>query len=531
MRWALASFALGALLFTGSVHAEDAYVEGTVLGADSTDLVVDLGSSRGATDGAIVELWRPLRIKHPVTGQMLTDRFLVGRLRLIQVRPNLALAQPSGVLARVPQPGDVVRLSRATVAPPLTTPPPVATGTNVPPIVITPAPVANLDADAQSLSTLFESLRGKAPQDRAEAYEDYARSHPRSRFVQVLLEEGAAFRAQSGAGRAAAPVTVSKSPKAVVARSFAPATRAFAGAPLAIAIELTGEVQGAVLFAFAPSTGGYEPTPMTRNGDGYFEATLPGRLVVTPGVQYFIEAAGESGKMAPLEGSSTTPLLIEVEDKPVPMPRIPVRAQFALWTDFAAWNTKKLNDYASQTEGLFGVRFGDTGVRAVRTGFGVYRGVGGTLAQLDSVVGPTNVGLTYGYLETELAPAAIYSFVLRAIVGLGQNGISAGMQGFMRMGNDRKTNLLLGGEVLSGVGLRGIAQLEWSATPRFPIMFRTEVTNQPAGLQGGDVGVRLIAQAGYRITDHFTAALRASYQGRTINHAGPGGGAAVEYSW
>lgn len=79
--------------------------------------------------------------------------------------------------------------------------------------------------------------------------------------------------------------------------------------------------------------------------------------------------------------------------------------------------------------------------------------------------------------------------------------------------------------------MRGIAQLEWSAAPRWPIMFRTEVTNQPIGTSGGDVGVRLIAQAGFRITDRFTAALRASYQGRTINHAGPGGGAAVEYSW
>src|ERR1035437_4853073 len=151
------------------------------------------------------------------------------------------------------------------------------------------------------------------------------------------------------------------------------------------------------------------------------------------------------------------------------MAPIPVRAQFAMWTDFAVWNTKKLNDYASQTEGLFGVRFGDTGVRALRTGFGVYRGVGGTLAMLDAGENPSKVGLTYGYLETELAPAAIYSFVLRAVVGLGQSGIGGGMQGFMRIGSDQKTNLLLGGEVLSGVGIRGIAQLEWSATPRVPI--------------------------------------------------------------
>jgi hypothetical protein len=72
-------------------------------------------------------------------------------------------------------------------------------------------------------------------------------------------------------------------------------------------------------------------------------------------------------------------------------------------------------------------------------------------------------------------------------------------------------------------------------------MFRSEVTNQPAGsahteqsgvsTSQGDVGVRLIAQVGYRIMPSLTVALRASYQGRTINHAGPGGGAAVSYQW
>lgn len=516
-----AALVLGALLLAPLARAEDAWVEGTVLGADGTDLVVDLGTSRGASDGTTVELWRTVRIKHPVTGQMLTDRFLVGKLRLTQVRPNLALAQPSGELTRVPQPGDVVRLAKATL-PVTTLPPPIA-------VVPVPAPT-NVDADAQSLSALFESLREKTPQFRAAAYEAYARTHPQSRFVTVLIEEAAALR-KADAAPVAAPVAAAPRSNPVEAKSFRAATDAFANTPLEVAIELSGDYQGAVLFAYSSEKSGYVPMPMKREGDGYFAATIPPALVATPRVKYFIEASGSDGAMVPVEGTSEVPLAIEVRDKPSPMAPIPVRIQFSLWTDFATWNTKKFDDYASQTEGLFGVRFGDTGVRAIRTGFGVYRGVGGTLDQLDSPTGPSKVGLTYGYLETELAPATIYSIVVRAVVGLGQDGIGGGMQGFMRIGSDRKTNLLVGGEVLSGVGLRGIAQLEWSAAPRWPIMFRTEVTNQPIGTSGGDVGVRLIAQAGFRITDRFTAALRASYQGRTINHAGPGGGAAVEYSW
>jgi hypothetical protein len=74
-------------------------------------------------------------------------------------------------------------------------------------------------------------------------------------------------------------------------------------------------------------------------------------------------------------------------------------------------------------------------------------------------------------------------------------------------------------------------------------MIRSEVTDQPVGTSSShevvpgfatgssDVGVRAIVQAGYRFTEGFVVALRASYQGRTINHAGPGAGAAMEYRW
>src|SRR5262249_47921198 len=75
-------------------------VEGHVVELSEGDIVVDLAHQRGATDGAIVELWRPLSVKHPVTGQTVTDRFLIGRLKLVQVRDALSLARAEGKLAR-----------------------------------------------------------------------------------------------------------------------------------------------------------------------------------------------------------------------------------------------------------------------------------------------------------------------------------------------------------------------------------------------------------------------------------------------
>ena len=41
-------------------------MEGHVIELSEGDIVVDLAHQRGATGGAIVELWRPLAVKHPL---------------------------------------------------------------------------------------------------------------------------------------------------------------------------------------------------------------------------------------------------------------------------------------------------------------------------------------------------------------------------------------------------------------------------------------------------------------------------------
>ena len=184
-------------------------------------------------------------------------------------------------------------------------------------------------------------------------------------------------------------------------------------------------------------------------------------------------------------------------------------------------------------------------MRALRSGFGVYRGIGGSLEELDRQgLEPRKVGLTYGYLEGEYGVSSFVGLVVRGVVGLLDSGVSGGAQAFVRIGSDKKTNLLLGGEVLGGVGLRGITELSLTTFEQFPILFRTEVTNQPAGvtaraggepgntsLEQGEVGARAIAQIGYRVIPPLVVALRGSYQGRTIRHAGPGAGGAVTFTW
>jgi hypothetical protein len=531
-RWGAAAIAFAIASGAASARADTAPVTGVVVAADGGDLILDIGGSKGAKDDDVVEIWRPIQVRHPVTHQLISDRFLIGHLKLSQVRPALSLAAPEGTLSRAPKVGDVVVLHPAPPPPtptPTVTPTPTRTPTPTPTPAPTYTPTPAPDRDAAELSALFYSLHGASPETRADRYERFARSHSESRFARSLLEEAQALRVSAALERP--PQT----PDPVV--SFRAPERAYAGRALRLGVELRHGCKGAVLYVTTADKTTFTAIPMAPDGGDYFAATIP-KEEVRKDLRVFVEGIDQDGKAHPSDASHRIEVIVRPDVVLVPK----VLAQAGVWSDFATYNTRAFNDWTFQTEGYFGARFRDTGLRAVRSGFGVYRGVGGSLHDLDDLgLAGRDVGLTYGYLEAEAAFSHIVSLIGRAVVGLDQDGVEPGAQAFIRFGNDLGTNLLLGGEVLGGVGVRGIAELDWNAGPRFPIMFRSEVTNQPAGsahpesggVSGsqGDVGVRLIVQGGYRITPAFAVALRASYQGRTIYHAGPGGGAAVTYQW
>jgi hypothetical protein len=364
----------------------------------------------------------------------------------------------------------------------------------------------------------------------------------------VLEEEARALRALVVRTEGAAE------PAMAAGLDFDPIARAPELTPLRIAIELAPRFTGAVLHSRHVGAKTYVSSPMKTVGPGYFAATVAADEVRAPGVEYFIEGVETSGGITPLVGSAPDPRSAVVEDTAAIAVGTRPLVIGTVLTDYASFDAKSRNDFVWQTEGSVGVRFADEGIRAVRSGFGVYRGRGGTLEELDQLgLRGRGVGLTYGHLEGEYAFTSLYALVLRGILGLKESGISGGAQAFFRVGNDRRTNLLLGGEVLGGIGLRGITELQWNTIRRVPIVLRTEVTTQPAGATNdssagappagtspptqsvsngqGEIGVRAIVQVGYRLTDAFTLAGRVSYQGRTINHSGPGAGAAVTYEW
>jgi hypothetical protein len=398
------------------------------------------------------------------------------------------------------------------------------------------------DPDARALSVLFDGLTGQSIEVRIERYEGWAKAHPDSRFVPVLLEEARNLRALLSAdGQAPAELPV--------ARSFEQPKTVLAGSSFTIGVEIAGPVVGAVLQLRLADEPAFTPMAMKSVGPGYYVVTVPRERVVGPSLSFFVDAVIAGGGAVAVVASSATPSVIKVLQAPSPKPLQTYESTFSLWTDYADYNRLRGNDYAWQTEGYFGMRFSDVGVRAVRSGFGVYKGKGGAVADLDEAVPPLKprtVGLSYGYIEGEFGLTAAFALIGRAVVGLGEEGVTGGGQAFIRIGSDKKTNFMIGGEFLGGIGIRGITQVELNMFPRFPIILRSEVTNQPAGtkpdggriqdltgksVSEGDLGVRAIAQAGYRVTPNLTFFLRGSYQGRTINHAGPGAGAGMTFSW
>lgn len=519
MRKRVLGVGLVGLLFTRSAAAE----EGTLLAIDTGDLVFDIGRA-AVRQGQVVELWRPVRLKHPVTGKVVVDRFKIATVKLTDVQAVMSLGRVEQGSQRQPQTGDIVIVPEdaAPVKPARPAPAPATAvasavhASTAPPVtVVKPVP------EQQELSELMISLEASDPSARVAAYRGFVKGRPRSPYAKVLTEEADGLER---ADRKNPP------PEAPYLVRTAPLQRMRPGTEQRYAIELDDRFRGAVVHVRRHGATAYRSIPLRAIGPRYWSAVLPGDAIEEPAMDYFVEGV-KDGRALPIVGSAASPRQVEVDERPVTGKRDGTLATLALTSELASFNLKKANDWLFQTEGAFGWRLDDTGIRAVRSGFGVLRGKGGSLSDLDQLGrDPRDVGLTYGWLETELGLAHRFSLIARPILGLREGGITGGAQGFFRIGNDLETNLLVGGEGLATVGLRGVVQLEWRTIPRFPVALRSEVTNQPAGV-GGDIGVRVIGQVGYEVIKDLAVSVRGSYQGRTINHAGPGAGAGVSYQW
>lgn len=285
--------------------------------------------------------------------------------------------------------------------------------------------------------------------------------------------------------------------------------------------------------------GPYTGFTLKLDDRGQGRVHLPAELVRAPGFAYFVEAELPGDRAQAVLGEAAAPHWCSVAPPAGQVVRSGM-SRVKLTTEYVSFNRKQRNDWYVLTEGDYLLRMPEDVrmLRGVAVGYGHYRGEGGPVDEIDSGLSqPQQAAFTYGYLELHLSAHELFAIMPRVQVGLGrpedgrQNSrgeLTAGVQLRVRIGRDMGTHLVLAGQAVPEVGNRAFVRLNLGLSERFPLAFEVHVTDQPVG-EG--LGVRVVAEAGARITDAFALAARISYQGRTIEHTGFGSGLSLTFDW
>ncbi len=532
---AVVCVALGA---TSMARAQEP-IRATVVRIEGEDVFLDLARPI-AREGFVLALYRPVEVRHPITRRTLRDRFQIGELEITQPGDVLSIAHTRGGMSRNVEVGDV-----AEAAPPPPSPPQVAevgpTASQVEcaeaAAPLCPAlPLA--DPEEGALTRAFVATLGQPIGRRLVVYRSYLSQFPSS-------PHRAAIEADLEALSALAPhvrsrdISRGRLRELRAALQMQPIERAIAGQPRTIGLAVrAGAGIVAVRFQYRPrGERAYAVLDLVPDADGHVRGTLPGEAIAPPGFDYFIEVVDDAGLAVEAFASAAHPSSVAVAgaEPAVNTPRSRARLS-SEYVSFDTFATGAGRDYYVIVEGdvlyriLYSVLYG------VRLGYGSLEGRGRPLRELDMGMPGRDVGWAYGYLELEARFHELFSMVGRFTIGVGQpsdpavqaEGVRAGAQVRVRIGEELGTHLLLGGEFLPELGLRGYIALQWELAASWPTRAEVHITDQP---NFADIGVRVVLEQGYRFESWLALSVRLSYQGRRIDHTGLGAGLALTFDW
>ena len=521
-------------------------VSGHIVRIDGDDVFVDVGAS-DARDGAELELFRTITVRHPVTRRVVRDRFSFGKLRIVELGESLSIARVVGTPHWTVEVGDAVELG-AGRARPVAQPPAGAATAQRTSAAIAAAPCRECpecettcppaaDAHTEEIVAVWRATLGRAPEERERLYGIFLERNPTSPHVPTVRAEIEAMRSlrEREAGLSGAPATDRPSEAEPPLAAATALDRVLEGQPVEIAAAYRPGEQARLVLYVASGDEPYEAIVMEPDGRGHARATVPASYVARTGFRYFLEAIPANGDPIAVLGSGHAPMVVEV----VPLDPVPDpdgRSRVRLSSEIVSFNGFEGNDWYVITEADFLYRTLLPVLYAVRMGYGNVTGEGGTVEDLDERgIAPQRAGFTYGYLESELRINELFGLITRATVGLGRpehendEGLRGGFQLRVRIGEERGTNLVLAGETIPEIGQRAYIGLTWVAIERVPMTAEVHVTDQP--INSDELGVRGVYEVGLEVTDNVALATRISYQGRTIDHAGLGAGLAATFDW
>jgi len=488
-----------------------------VLRIEGSDAFVDIGRADAAAPGAKLRVYRVIEARHPATGKVLRDRFLLGEAEVLEAGEALSrIGGAKDLLVRL-EVGDEVELASAPPVTPTAPTAPTASRPGTP-----PAP----DAERAALRAAWDAALKLPPPERARVWEGFLAAWPQTELAGPIRAEIALLRA---APEGSTEEDASDAPVAAVMKTGAPNT-ALAGEPVFITLtHLAGPApQVAMVHWRAPGAPGFQTLHMRAEPTGHFRAQLPQEAVAEPALEYFVEVADEDGASQVVAGSATSPQRVAIQ---LPSSARPIerdhRSRVRIHDEYVDFNRFKGNDVYNLFEVDFLYRVLTT-VHSVRVGFGSYQGRGTPKELLDTDAVPKRVGFTYGFSELEIRLHESLAGLGRVSAGVNRQGLSTGLELGLRIGSETGTSLTLRGATLSKIGKRANLALAWDAVEGWPMSAEVVVTNEPIG---EDLGVRLLYTVGRSITPWLDLSGRVGYQLRDINHSGLTLGLGTTFHW
>lgn len=557
-----------------------------VLAVDGQDVYLDLGAQDGVGAGTALELLHEVTARDPRTGAVLRDRFSLGALVVHKSGPRVSVARGSAELVQRILPGDRVRMLSAArrfvdpwqelldAAAPSPTPEPV------------PAPTSAEPIDHIALAgEAWQDTLGKPTHQRLARWQKLLERDPRTPYRAAIEAELESLRQQQASRDAALARARERSHEDRAPRvarlasqllgteqgpplAAAELPRAVPGRPLALAflVREPARVTQAWLFVRPAGEPGFRRLPLRRDGDVYLRVDLEAELVRAPRLDWYVEAeltqtSAASPSITPVIGSQTSPRTIAIDpvvtEPAVERGRSHIDAKID-YVDFDGGLADGFDQYY-QAELDFTYRFLDP-VYAVRLGFGTLSGTGGPKDIIDEdTTGRcldqagdyrcSKVSFSYVYTEFELRLRPQVALLLRPQAGLlttdrkmeAETGRCSGQEltgcefhtrfgarARVRFGTETGTNLAIGAGFTSGVGTLLEAAYQWFPTRAVPVQLVVQVTDMPVP---ENLGVRLVADVGWRQLSWLYPSARVSYQARDIDHAGFSGGLALNFDW
>ncbi len=279
-------------------------------------------------------------------------------------------------------------------------------------------------------------------------------------------------------------------------------------------------------------------TKVSRDAEGY-HATISASQAAEPGIAYWVVERLPDGSERAVFGSATEPQPLHIQVDPSDSrearllhlahgqrSRIAFRGEWVSLGDFDVANTSADDEHDRyyHLEARYAYRFYRS-IEELEFALGSLRGDVLDQATLDA---RREVGLDYGRAAITFALGDFFRLRPGVLLGVSTEGFEGGFDLAALLGDRDGTELSFKGGYVSGLGGHFGTRLGWATVPRVPMGASVEITNFPTA---EDLGVRMLFDIGYALTDAALLSISGGYRGRTSLAGGPSLSAELSYGF